>query len=599
MFIEQALRNATAQAVQQLFGDNNQINPNSVTINQTPEHFTGDFSVVVFPYVRMSRLSPEQTAQAIGQALQAHFPFIESFNTVKGFLNLTFSDEFWFETLKSMLSLPQYGVKPATGKKIVLEYIGPNTNKPLHLGHIRNILIGYAMANILAANGHTVHKVTIYNDRGIAICKSMIAWLKTAKGATPESTKTKGDHFVGNYYVAYANLLQEQISQIVQEQGITAAEAEKIAPLAIETQEMLRKWEADDPQIRDLWQTMNNWVYEGFFETYKLLGCDYEKPYYESDTYLVGQFMVERALQLVIPGFFKRPDGAIAVDLTDMGLDEKILIRKDGTTIYITQDMGVAQIRYSDYHMDQSIYVVAVEQDYHFKALKAVLQKMGLPYAQGIYHLSYGMVDLPTGRMKSREGTVVDADDLLDTMYQTAKEHTQTLGKTHDMSETEANKLFWQLALGALKYFMLKINAQKRMVFNPQESIDFLGNTGPFIQYACTRINSLQRKYGQPATLPTKTQAGQELHATERDLIKQFYFYAQAIADSGNSYDPSVVANYLYNLAKTFNRFYNEVSILNAPTPELIQFRMTISAFSGKILKHGLGLLGIEVPDRM
>ncbi len=592
MNIEATLKQNTIAAVKKLYDA--AIELNSVTVNDTRKEFEGDLTIVVFPFVRFARKKPEQVATEIAEYLQQQLDFISHFNVVKGFLNLSLKDTYWLHTFNEIAHNETYGQQEPTNKKVLLEYIGPNTNKPLHLGHIRNMFIGFATANVLSANGHDVHKVTIYNDRGIAVCKSMIAWQKTGKGETPESTGIKGDHFVGKYYVAYDKIYQAQVAELVEKEGMTEKEAKQKAPILLEAREMLLKWEANDPEIRQLWETMNGWVYNGFFDTYKKLGVDYEKPYYESGTYLLGKEMVLKGLKDEV--FYQKEDSSIWVDLTEKQLDHKLLLRSDGTSVYITQDLGIAELRYQDYQMDQSIYVVGDEQNYHFKVLQKTLEVMQKPYASGIYHLSYGMVDLPTGKMKSREGTTVDADDLVQEMLETAAKHTAELGKTEGFSEAEANELYQTIGLGALKYFILKVNPQKRMLFNPKESIDFLGHTGPFIQYSHARIQSILRKYTGDYAQNFNFES---LQSAEKELIQQLYRYPAAIVEAGRDYDPSVIANYAYQLAKIFNKFYNELPILNNEDEKVSAFRVSLAATTARIIRQAMKILGIDVPDRM
>ncbi|OWY21701.1 arginine--tRNA ligase [Sphingobacteriales bacterium UPWRP_1] len=592
MSIEQTLQQATAKAVQHLY--QTEIDPQSVTINQTPKNFTGNLTVVIFPYIKIARKNPLQTGAEIGNYLKEQFSFIEDFNVVQGFVNLLFSNEFWLQQFTQLANNPNFGQLPASGKKIVLEYIGPNTNKPLHLGHIRNMFVGHAVAAILQANGHEVHKVNIFNDKGINISKSMAAWKLSANGATPQGTGMKGDHFVGYYYVLYNKLVTQQAAPWLQ-QGMERTEAEKQTEIYALAQDYTQQWEQGNPEVLQLWRTMNGWVYEGFKETFEQLGIEYEKAYYESECYELGKEMALEGLSQNL--FFKQPDGSVWVDLTDQNLDQKLLIRSDGTSVYITQDMGVAELRYNDYHPHQMIYVVGDEQIYHFKVLKLVLEKLGKPYANTIYHLYYGMVDLPEGKMKSREGKVVDADDLVAEMLQTAEEHTKELGKTEGMNPDEAHLLYRILGIGALKYFMLRVNAQKRILFNPKESVDFQGNTGPFIQYSYARINSILRKFGQDYILPHYQV--ETLHPFEKDLIAELLQYEQALQTAADTLDPSVVANYAFAVAKTYNKLYAELSVMNNSNPHTNTFRVALSAVTAGIIKKALHLMGIEVPQRM
>ena len=598
--LDQELRVFTSEAVKSLFGQN--VEANEIVVNVTRKEFEGDLSVVVFPFTKFSKKSPEQTATAIGEFIKEKWPIVSHFNVVKGFLNMVFTDQFWLEYLKGSLNDHHYGKQSHTNTKVVLEYCGPNTNKPLHLGHIRNMVIGYAMANIREAAGDEVHKVNIYNDRGIAICKSMLAWQKFGNGETPKSSGIKGDHLIGKYYVEFDRAYREQIEEL-KKKGLGDDEAKKEAPIIKEAQEMLRKWEAGDPETLQLWSTMNGWVYEGFEETFGILGVDFEKDYYESEMYLRGKDLVKEGLDKGI--FYKKPDNSVWVDLTDAGLDEKVLLRSDGTSVYLTQDLGTAQARYEDYKMDESIYVVANEQDYHFKALKLTLQKLREPFADGIHHLSYGMVDLPTGKMKSREGTTVDADDLVQEMMDTAETHTKELGKIEGFTEEEAKELYRKLGLGALKYFLLRVNPKKRILFEPEESIQFQGDTGPFIQYTYARIQSVLRKWevsGRKGSLPEvldRSGYTTSLDPLEREIILLIQRYPLTIREAAQQYDPSQIANYVYNLAKAYNKFYAELSILNADDDNTAFLRIRLSEMTARVIKSAMKLLGIEVPDRM
>lgn len=588
----QEIRQGTADAIQTHFGEKTDLA--SIQVLLTKKEFTGHLTVVVFPFVRLSKKSPEQTGEIIGNHLCEKLPFLVNYNVVKGFLNLVISDKDWTAILYEMLADPEFLQLPDTGKTTVVEYCGPNTNKPLHLGHIRNMVIGYSMANILKAAGNTVHKVNIYNDRGIAICKSMLAWLKFANGETPGSSKIKGDHLVGKYYVLFAKKMDEEVLELVNG-GMEKENAKKQAPILLEAQELLRKWEAGDPETLNLWKTMNDWVYSGFAETYQKLGVDFEADYFESATYEAGKKMVIEGLDTGV--FYRKADHSVWVDLEAKGMDEKILLRSDGTSVYLTQDLGTAQARYNDFNMDQSIYVVANEQDYHFNALKATLQILGKEYANGIFHLSYGMVDLPSGKMKSREGTSVDADDLYDGMLETAERHTKELGKIDGFSENEATELYRILGMGALKYFLLKINPKKKILFKPEESIEFQGDTGPFVQYSHARIQSIINKSGGTSDIdPSYTG---ELNEVEKDLIIQLYRYPEAIKEAAREFDPSHLANYVFSLSRLYNRFYAESPILKAENKSLQSFRVSLSDMTARIIKISMNLLGIDVPDRM
>jgi arginyl-tRNA synthetase len=574
---------------------NQQVDATIIKIDKTPPEFTGELTLVIFPFVKISKKNPEVTANEIGEALMAVNSTIAGFNVVKGFLNISFTDVYWSGVLQHIHNTKNYGILAATGKKVVLEYCGPNTNKPLHLGHVRNVLLGYAAANILAAAGHEVHKVNILNDRGIAICKSMVAYERNGNGSTPASTGIKGDHFVGNYYIEFAKIHEAEMAALIAA-GKTKEEAEKNTPIYLAAQEMLRKWEAGDAAVLDLWNTMNNWVYEGFGVTYQKIGIDFEKEYKESEFYLHGKKMVQEGLTQ--GAFFKKEDGSIWVDLTSDGLDQKVLLRADGTSMYITQDMGVAEARYGDFKMDTSVYVVANEQDYHFKVLKLVLQKLGRPYGDGIYHLSYGMVDLPEGKMKSREGTVVDADDLMSEMTEEAKAFLAASEKSAAFNETEKQVLAEQIGLSALKYFILKVDPKKRILFNPKESIDLQGHTGPFIQYSYARIQSIFRKLAENGLNEFRLN-GTDLLPAEKSLIVNIYQYPGVIQSAADNYSPAEVANYIYNLAKQFNSFYAEHSITKAESADKQHLRAIIAGQTAYILKHGLMLLGIQSPERM
>ena len=574
---------------------NQQVDATIIKIDKTPPEFTGELTLVIFPFVKISKKNPEVTANEIGDALMAVNSTIAGFNVVKGFLNISFTDVYWSGVLQHIHNTKNYGILAATGKKVVLEYCGPNTNKPLHLGHVRNVLLGYAAANILAAAGHEVHKVNILNDRGIAICKSMVAYERNGNGSTPASTGIKGDHFVGNYYIEFAKIHEAEMATLIAA-GKTKEEAEKNTPIYLAAQEMLRKWEAGDAAVLDLWNTMNNWVYEGFGVTYQKIGIDFEKEYKESEFYLHGKKMVQEGLTQ--GAFFKKEDGSIWVDLTSDGLDQKVLLRADGTSMYITQDMGVAEARYGDFKMDTSVYVVANEQDYHFKVLKLVLQKLGRPYGDGIYHLSYGMVDLPEGKMKSREGTVVDADDLMSEMTEEAKAFLAASEKSAAFNETEKQVLAEQIGLSALKYFILKVDPKKRILFNPKESIDLQGHTGPFIQYSYARIQSIFRKLAENGLNEFRLN-GTDLLPAEKSLIVNIYQYPGVIQSAADNYSPAEVANYIYNLAKQFNSFYAEHSITKAESADKQHLRAIIAGQTAYILKHGLMLLGIQSPERM
>ncbi len=589
--IEQQIRTACAAAVKELY--NADMEAASIAVERTNKDQIGDYTVVVFPLLRVSKKKPEETANDLGAYLQANVPQVSGFSVIKGFLNLSLTDSFWIETLGSALHNHEYGKGTPTGQKITVEYCGPNTNKPLHLGHIRNMLLGYSVASILEFAGNEVSKVNIYNDRGIAICKSMLAWQQFGNGETPESSGIKGDHLVGKYYVVFDKKYKEQVEQLKAE-GLTEDEAKKKAPIQLEVQAMLLKWEAGDAETIALWKQMNDWVYAGFQVTFDKMGVDFDRDYFESETYLLGRDLVLEGLASGV--FFKKEDGSIWVDLTDKGLDQKVLLRSDGTSVYLTQDLGTADLRYDHYHMDRNVYVVADEQNYHFKVLQLTLEKLGKPYAAGIYHLSYGLVELPHGRMKSREGNVVDADDLIREMVAAAKAQTLELGKLENPESEEAEELFRTIGMGALKYFMLRVDPKKKMLFNPEESIDLQGQTGPFVQYSYARIQSIKTKVGD---IKIELPANYTLSALEKEVLIELYQYPAIIQESARNFDPSVVASYTYNLAKTFNKFYVDHSIANAETPEAKHLRLGLADLTAKVLAGAFKLLGIDVPERM
>ncbi len=565
----------------------------SLTINSTKPEFEGDYTLVLFSFVKQLKKSPESLGEEIGQALTGKYPeLFTAYNVIKGFLNLTISDSYWLDVLQREYHNPAFGKKAATGKTVMVEYSSPNTNKPLHLGHLRNIFLGWSIAEILKENGHEVIKSCIVNDRGIHICKSMIAWQLFANGATPASTGVKGDHFVGEYYVKFNDEYKRQVEELVAG-GMKKEEAEKEAPVMKATQQMLLDWEAGKPEVIALWEKMNNWVYEGFDVTYHRIGADFQKMYYESNTYLLGKQFVEDGLQAGV--FYRKEDGSVWIDLTAEGLDEKLVLRKDGTSVYITQDMGLADQKYAEFRNDQSIYVIADEQNYHMKVLKLILQKLGKPYADGIYHLSYGMVELPSGRMKSREGTVVDADDIVEEMVKVAKNKTEELGKVKDFTEPELIELYDTIALGALKFFLLRVDPKKKMIFNPEESIDFHGFTGPFVQYTHARIRSVLRKAGETALVPVTA----PLLPLEKELLVLMEQYPVVTEQAVAEHNPSLLAIYAFNLAKTFNTFYTEHSVLNAETPEKKTVRLQLAEMTANIIRSAMGLLGIRVPERM
>ncbi|MES2062048.1 MAG: arginine--tRNA ligase [Bacteroidota bacterium] len=583
---------AVVKAVKDLYQTD--IAAKDVNLQDTRKEFEGQVTLVTFPFTKVSRKGPEQTGTEIGEYLQKTLPQIAAFNVVKGFLNISLADSYWLDKLHAEILTDAFAAPKPNGKRVMVEYSSPNTNKPLHLGHIRNNLLGFSVAEILGAAGYDVVKANLVNDRGIHICKSMLAWREFGNGETPESSGLKGDHLAGKYYVWFDKAYKQQILELVEE-GQTEDEAKKNAPLIKEAQSMLLQWEAGDPQVIDLWKTMNGWVYDGFDVTYKTLGVNFDKYYYESNTYLLGKDIVEEGLAKGV--FFKKEDGSVWIDLTAEGLDQKLVLRADGTSVYITQDLGTAQLKYDDYKMDESIYVVGNEQDYHFKVLFLILQKLGKNWAQGLYHLSYGMVDLPSGKMKSREGTVVDADDLMADMFDTAKKQTEEMGKVDGFTEEDKNKLYRTIGMGALKYFLLKVDPKKRLLFDPNESVDFQGHTGPFIQYTHARIKSVLSRANYTAESSQNDVA--ELDGIERDLIVTLSKFPVVIAEAAAGHSPALIANYVYELAKTYNKFYHEKSILQAEEERLKQFRLQLSAASAKIISKAMGLLGIDVPERM
>lgn len=591
--IEKLLETTIVQAVQVLFGQT--IEPAQAVVQKTSKDFEGDYTLAVFPFVRFARRSPEETAKVIGEYLQNHIQWVSGFNVIKGFLNIGISDTYWLGYFKEHQAEESFGFIPKHGgAAIVVEYSSPNTNKPLHLGHIRNNLLGFSVAKLMAANGTTVKKVNLVNDRGIHICKSMLAWQHWGEGESPESSGLKGDHLVGKYYVKFDQEFRIQVAEMVAG-GMKPEEAEKQAPLIGEAQEMLLKWEAHDEEVLTLWTMMNSWVYKGFDVTYKTMGVDFDKIYYESETYLLGKKLVEEGLQ---SGAFERDaDGSVWIDLTADGLDRKLLLRADGTSVYMTQDLGTAQMRYDEFKPAKLIYVVGNEQNYHFDVLKLVLRKLGRPWAESIYHLSYGMVELPEGKMKSREGKVVDADDLMDELFATARAMTMELGKTDGFSDEEADALFRMIGLGALKYYILKVDPKKKMLFNPRESIDFNGNTGPFIQYTYARIRSVLRKSGVKKNFAVESFP--PLLQKERSLLRMLYEFPATVQIAGDSLSPALVANYVFELSKEFNQFYHDITILNEPDQVTRTFRISLARMTGNVIRNAMSLLGIEVPERM
>ena len=591
--ITDSLTKAIAQALKELYGVEQ--SASSIALQDTRRDFRGDYTLVVFPYVKQARKSPEAVAAEIGEAVKATLPQVAGYNVIKGFLNFEIADSYWLQFLAERAGQDDYGmVHPsAEAAPVVVEYSSPNTNKPLHLGHIRNNLLGWSVSRLLAAAGANVKKVNLVNDRGIHICKSMLAWLRYGNGETPESSGMKGDHLVGKYYVEFDKHYKEEIKQLM-ESGVEEEQAKREAPLMVEAQQMLKRWEEGDKEVRALWEKMNGWVYAGFDETYNRLGVGFDKVYYESQTYLLGKELVQKGLNIGV--LFRKEDGSVWCDLTGDGLDQKLLLRKDGTSVYMTQDLGTALLRHNDFGAERLIYVVGNEQDYHFKVLKLILSKLGFPWADKVYHLSYGMVELPNGKMKSREGTVVDADDLIDEMERTAEEMSREHGKNDELSPDEQKHLYHILALGALKYFILKVDPTKNMLFNPAESIDFNGNTGPFIQYTHARIRSIVRKAGQidlsicqPVNLTEK----------ERGVLKVLHSLPDIITSAAAAYSPAMVANYAYELAKAFNSFYQDTPILREENQQLKTMRVSLCAAVASALKNTMNILGIEVPERM
>ena len=595
--IEQQFSAAIRSAIQILYGV--AIAPEQAVLQKTKKEFEGHLTLVVFPFLRISKKSPEQTAQEIGEYLLEHESSVASFNVIKGFLNLTIAGSNWIEMLNAMHAQETYGIThPAEEAPLVMiEYSSPNTNKPLHLGHVRNNLLGYSLSEILKANGNRVIKTNIVNDRGIHICKSMLAWQKWGEGVTPESSGKKGDHLVGDFYVMFDKHYREEVGQLVAS-GLSKEEAEARSPLMAEAREMLRRWEAGDAEVRELWNRMNGWVYDGFDRTYKRLGVDFDKIYYESETYLEGREKVLEGLKKGL--FYRRDDGSVWADLRPEGLDEKILLRSDGTSVYMTQDIGTAKLRFDDYPIDRMIYVVGNEQNYHFQVLSILLDKLGFAFGKGLIHFSYGMVELPEGKMKSREGTVVDADDLMDEMIATARDISNELGKLDGLSPSEADDIIRVIGLGSLKYFILKVDPRKNMTFNPKESIDFNGNTGSFIQYTYARIRSVLRKAEEqglviPEQLPTDT----PVNAKEQTLIGSLADFASTVKEAGETYSPACIANYVYDLVREFNQFYHDYTILGESDERIRQLRLTLSAETAKIVRSAMSLLGIEMPERM
>jgi arginyl-tRNA synthetase len=597
MSVVAAIRTVTVKAIQQLY--NVQLQDKEIQVNETKPEFEGDYTVVLFGFVKQMKRSPDALGQELGEYLVTNNPTLfSSFNVIKGFLNLAVTADYWISFLQKEYSNISFGKAELNGKKVMVEYSSPNTNKPLHLGHLRNNFLGWSTAEILSATGNEIIKTCIVNDRGIHICKSMIAWKLFADGATPESTNTKGDHFVGDYYVKFNDAYKKEVEQMISD-GISKEEAEKQAPIMQAAQRMLIRWEAGDPEVMELWQKMNSWVYAGFDATYKTIGSDFDKVYYESNTYLLGKGLVEKGLQKGI--FYKKDDGSVWIDLTEDGLDEKVVQRRDGTAVYITQDIGLAEQRYEEFKAERNIYVIGDEQNYHMKVLKLICQKLGLPSADGIYHLSYGMVELPSGRMKSREGTVVDADDIVNEMMRVAEQKTTELGKVKDFSESELKDLYNIIGLGALKFFLLRVDPKKKMIFNPEESIDFHGFTGPFIQYTHARIRSIIRKLTDASgQLTVKADSSlNDILPLEKAVIVMAEKFPAVIEEAGDELNPSKIAIYVFNLAQVFNSFYTEHSIANAESEEKKLLRLQIAQLTAQVIKTGMGLLGIRVPERM
>ena len=595
--INSLIKQSVSIALKELY--NFEISADAVELQPTKKEFTGDVTLVVFPFIKAAKKKPEDTAEEIGKAVKQKLEWIEDFNVIKGFLNFSVSDGYWLNFLNENKCKENFGIQEnKNNKPVVIEYSSPNTNKPLHLGHIRNNLLGWSVSQILKANGENVKMVNLVNDRGIHICKSMIAWQMFANGETPATSGEKGDHLVGKYYVLFDKEYKKQTAELV-EKGMDEETAKKQAPIMQQAQQMLVLWEQGDKQVRDLWQMMNNWVYDGFNQTYTKLGISFDKIYYESDTYKLGKSLVEQGLDKGV--FYRREDQSVWCNLTKEGLDEKLLLRKDGTSVYMTQDLGTAMLRHNDFSSDKLIYVVGNEQIYHFQVLKLVMQRLGFEWAKDIYHLSYGMVELPNGKMKSREGTVVDADDLMQEMYNEAKNISEQHGKNQDMSAEESDKLYNTLALGALKYFILKVDPAKTMLFNPEESIDFNGNTGPFIQYTYARIRSVVRKAEDENIYVKDTQISNNiaLNDKEKEVIKNISAFSDVIKEAGKNYSPSLIANYVYNLAKSFNGFYQDCSILKEEDKQIKQMRVCLAYMTSEVIKTAMRLLGIEVPERM
>ena len=596
MSIDNIISAATAEALKSLYGL--EVEASTIVPQTTKKEFEGNLTIVVFPFLKASHKAPDATAKEIGDYLVANCEAVKEYNVIKGFLNITVEPKFWLGVLDHIHATKDYGFKTAddNSELVMIEYSSPNTNKPLHLGHVRNNLLGYSLSRIMQANGYKVVKTNIVNDRGIHICKSMLAWQKWGNGATPESTGKKGDHLIGDFYVAFDKHYKAEVKEL-EEKGMTKEEAEAASPLMQEAREMLRRWEAGDEEVRSLWRMMNSWVYAGFDETYKRLGVDFDKIYYESQTYLEGKEKVLEGLEKGI--MYRKEDNSVWADLTADGLDHKLLLRSDGTSVYMTQDIGTAKLRYQDYPIDKMIYVVGNEQNYHFQVLSLLLDKLGFKWGKDLVHFSYGMVELPEGKMKSREGTVVDADDLMDAMVQNAKEMSAEMGKLQDLPQEEADKISAIIGLGALKYFILKVDPRKNMTFNPKESIDFNGNTGPFVQYTYARIQSVLRKAADKQVSEAFDASAVALNDKEISLIQRLTDFPAIVAEAGRTYSPALVANYVYELVKEYNQFYHDYKILGEENADLRGFRLTLSRTVGDIIRQGFWMLGIEVPERM
>ncbi len=593
--IDQLLQEEIVKAFKELF--NHSLEASEISLQPTRREFEGTHTLVVFPFLKVTKKNPEESAKMLGEYLKSNSDAIRNYQVVKGFLNLILEDHVWTKLLTKINLDLDFGIFPPNGDKVMVEFSSPNTNKPLHLGHLRNNFLGDSVSRILAAYGYEVMKVNLINDRGIHICKSMLAYSKYGNGETPESAGLKGDHLIGKYYVKFDQVYKEEIVKLV-EQGIDPEEAKKTAPSIVEAQELLKKWEEGDTEVVALWKKLNQWVFDGFEKSYQNMGITFDKMYYESDTYVLGKDIVKEGLDKQI--FFTKEDGSVWIDLTNDKLDEKLILRSDGTSVYVTQDIGTCEMKHEDFPFDKSVYVVGNEQDYHFKVLFKIMEKLGKPYADGLFHLSYGMVDLPSGKMKSREGTVVDADDLMDEMFQTAEKQTEELGKIEGLGEDEAQKLYKTLGLGALKYFLLKVDPKKRMLFNPQESIEFQGNTGPFIQYTHARISAILRRAKElQSPMDFRGSDINTLHERELMLIYKISQYPKAVQQAAEEYAPYLVAQYVYDLAKEYNGFYQEVSIFNETDENLLRMRVVLSSVTARIIRQSMALLGIDVPTRM